>query len=164
MYNPFFLLIQYFFRFFHGVGSATHSIPRAQTVPFDPLLRSDDHTSLSLRDVAERQHCSGELRFFILRFFTIRLSFFSKIIFDFFIEVLCKHLYNSMHQWFPWIPITQRSCISLPLRGVAKQWRCSGESKLLLTMVSWRSCLTNAHHWYCNIAANALQYSHGMQL
>jgi hypothetical protein len=37
----------------------------AQTVPFDPLSRSDDHTSLSLRDVAERQHCSKESRLFI---------------------------------------------------------------------------------------------------
>jgi hypothetical protein len=36
------------FFFFYGEGGATLSIP-AQTVPFDPLLRSDDHTSLLTR-------------------------------------------------------------------------------------------------------------------
>ncbi|HTM06649.1 MAG TPA: hypothetical protein VL201_05405 [Patescibacteria group bacterium] len=92
---------------------------RTQTVPFDPLLRSDDLPSLSLRDVAECQHCSLELRFFIC-VLPSHLKYIAII--DFYIEVLCKHLYNSMHQWFPWILITQRSCISLPLRGgVAKQ-------------------------------------------
>jgi hypothetical protein len=59
------ILIQNFFLFSKEELCELLLNHRTQTVPFDPLFRSDDHTSLPLHGVAECQHCSSEPRLFI---------------------------------------------------------------------------------------------------